>query len=269
MNQMQYAGFVVNAPTLERVRQENNLDFFLKSFLIEKIVVLSDEGCEKLSKRLSPNYPFLAENRGVMYAAPNGSFYCLLVRTENEKDGILFALQGSDLYTAYVKDISTLQIDPVTPVEHTGLENAAALQTSAVFYHKPQKAEDVMGAAHAFCVGERRTEFVVEKAVVLSDAEYEHFKETDFAGEQIFLFDNQDRMWFDPAMMVWHCLLIKGETSKDGILVEAEGYSYARYAAYVPDCTKVQLKDILVQYEYPAKPLKEKASRRRNRGQDR
>lgn len=266
---MQYAGFVVNAPTLERVRQENNLDFFLKSFLIEKIVVLSDEDCEKLSKRLSPNYPFLAKNRGVMYAAPNGSFYCLLVRTENEKDGILFALQGSDLYTAYVKDISTLQIDPVTPVEHTGLDDVTSLQTKAVFCHKPQSAKDVEGAALTFCGTGHRAEFVIEKAVVLSDAEYENFKESDLAGDQIFLFDNQDRMWLDPAMMVWHCLLVKGETSKDGVLIESEGYSYARYAAYVPDCARVQLKDIPVQYEYPARPPKEKAPKRWNRGQDR
>lgn len=266
---MQYARFVMNAPTLERVRQESNLDFFLKSFLIKKIVVLSDEDCERLSKRLSPNYPFLAKNRSKMYAAPYGSFYCLLVRTENEKDGILLAQQGSDLYTAYVKDISMLQIDPVTPVEHTGIDDVTSLQTHAVFCHKPQSAGEVISTACAFCSTRNMAEFVVEKAVVLSDAEYENFKETDLVGDQIFLFDNQDRMWLDPVMMVWHCLLIKGETSKDGILVESEGYSYARYAAYVPDCTKVQLKDIPVQYEYPAKPPKEKAPKRRNRGQDR
>ena len=54
--------------------------------------------------------------------------------------------------------------------------------------------------------------------------------------DQIFLFDYNDKMWFDPGDLCWHCVLVKGETSRDGILVEAEGYSYARYAAFAPDC---------------------------------
>ena len=31
-----------------------------------------------------------------------------------------------------------------------------------------------------------------------------------------------------------HCILVKGENSTDGILVNSEGSGYARYAAYVP-----------------------------------
>jgi hypothetical protein len=31
-----------------------------------------------------------------------------------------------------------------------------------------------------------------------------------------------------------HCLLVTGESREDGILVESEGYDYARYAAHVP-----------------------------------
>lgn len=31
-----------------------------------------------------------------------------------------------------------------------------------------------------------------------------------------------------------HCLLVLGEDSPDGLVIEAEGYDYARYAAYLP-----------------------------------
>ena len=72
--------------------------------------------------------------------------------------------------------------------------------------------------------------------------------------DQVFLFENGDRMWFDPSEACWHCLLVKGEHSREGILVEAEGYSYARYAAHVPDCSMVRVGDVPVQYEYPAQP---------------
>lgn len=59
--------------------------------------------------------------------------------------------------------------------------------------------------------------------------------------DQIFLFDHSDRMWFDPGERCWHCVLVRGETSKDGILVDAEGYAYARYAAYAPDCDRLRI----------------------------
>ena len=34
---------------------------------------------------------------------------------------------------------------------------------------------------------------------------------------------------------VYHCLLVTGENHRDGGLVEAEGFGYARYDSYVPD----------------------------------
>jgi len=56
---------------------------------------------------------------------------------------------------------------------------------------------------------------------------------------------------------------VKGETSRDGILVESEGYCYTRYAAFASDCGKLRLLDIPVRYEYPAKAPEQKKSRKR------
>lgn len=105
--------------------------------------------------------------------------------------------------------------------------------------------------------------FRVEMVVVLEDAQYEQFKQSGLQEDQIFVFINNDKMWFDSGDLCWHCLLIKGENSKDGILVDAEGYAYARYAAFVPDCDRLWLKDVPVRYEYPARAPERQKSKGR------
>ncbi|MFR6147255.1 DUF6329 domain-containing protein [Neglectibacter timonensis] len=45
--------------------------------------------------------------------------------------------------------------------------------------------------------------------------------------------------------------------------MDAEGYSYARYAAFAPDCDRLRLQDIPVHYEYPARAPEQKKSRHR------
>ena len=58
--------------------------------------------------------------------------------------------------------------------------------------------------------------FRVEMAVVLEDTQYGQFKKISLQEDHIFLFKNNDKMWFDPDVLCWHCLLVKGENSKDG-----------------------------------------------------
>ena len=124
----------------------------------------------------------------------------------------------------------------------------------AVFCRKASDVDELAASAESPGMQKTRTAFQVERVVVLSDAEYAVFRKEGFMQDQIFLFENGDRMWFDPSEACWHCLLVKGEHSREGILVEAEGYSYARYAAHVPDCSMVRVGDVPVQYEYPAQP---------------
>lgn len=57
-------------------------------------------------------------------------------------------------------------------------------------------------------------------------------------------------------------LATKGQV-KAGILVDAEGYSYARYAAFAPDCDRLRLQDIPVHYEHPARAPEQKKTRKR------
>ena len=47
-----------------------------------------------------------------------------------------------------------------------------------------------------------------------------------------FIRQHREEMYQDGDVV--HCILVKGENSTDGILVNSEGSGYARYAAYFP-----------------------------------
>ncbi|HWQ89509.1 MAG TPA: DUF6329 domain-containing protein [Desulfitobacteriaceae bacterium] len=80
--------------------------------------------------------------------------------------------------------------------------------------------------------GEERDKsyYVVEKVIELLAPQFQEFGD-NLLQDYDFIEANIDIMYVD-ADRVWHCLLIKEAGSKTGILVESEGYSYARYASY-------------------------------------
>lgn len=73
----------------------------------------------------------------------------------------------------------------------------------------------------------------VEKTICLPDREFERFLKSPME-DQEFIKENVGLMHVDKDG-VYHCLLVTGEGRRDGVLVEAEGYGYARYTSYVPD----------------------------------
>lgn len=73
----------------------------------------------------------------------------------------------------------------------------------------------------------------VEKIIRLSEREFEQFLQNPME-YQDFIKGNVNLMRQDESG-VYHCLLVTGENHRDGVLVEADGYDYARYASYVPD----------------------------------
>ena len=225
-------------------------------------VILSKEDFEKLSEDVSPEYPFLKDNREIMSADPGGLFRCLMVRAEGEKENMLIAQGRDTLYLGYGRDYRSVDLRGV-PVERIALEEPKAYQEHAVFYHRPSHINDLNGQNPLRPVPERQTSFQVEQVVVLCDEQFRQFQETGLKDDQIFLFDYSDKMWFDPGSLCWHCVLVKGETGKEGILVDAEGYSYARYAAFASDCDRLRLQDIPVHYEHPARVPEQKKTRKR------
>lgn len=73
---------------------------------------------------------------------------------------------------------------------------------------------------------------VIEKIVELPENEYKYFKTAPLR-DIPFITENTDLMYRDPNS-IYHCLLVLGEGCSDGVLIEAEGYNYARYSSFMP-----------------------------------
>lgn len=260
MKEKPYATFKPNAKTLNSWLKGEG-PFVPGAFEVTKVIFLSKADFDKLAEDISPEYPFLKDNREFMSADPGGLFRCLMIRAKGEKGDMLIAQGRNQLFLGYNRDLN-LDLSGV-PAENISLEEPKAYQEHGVFYHRPSHISDLNGQNPLRPVPERQTRFQVEQVVVLCNEQFRQFQENGLKEDQIFLFDYSDKMWFDPGSFRWHCVLVKGENSSDGILVDAEGYSYARYAAFAPDCGKLRLQDVPVHYEYPARAPEQKKTRKR------
>ncbi len=74
-------------------------------------------------------------------------------------------------------------------------------------------------------------EFVVEKVIELENREFESYLD-DILQDKDFIEENIDLMYVDDKD-IWHAILITSKEANFGILIQSEGYSYARYSAYV------------------------------------
>ena len=92
------------------------------------------------------------------------------------------------------------------------------MRTSAVFQRKES------------CLEPQACE--IEKVISLSDREFTQFRE-QLLRDYDFIADNAANLCVRDGVV--HCLLVVGKSSEDGILVNSEGCSYARYAAYFPN----------------------------------
>lgn len=261
LREKQYAAFAANAKTLDSLRR-NEVSYVPGVFEVAKVIILSKEDFEKLSEDVSPEYPFFKDNRELMSADPGGLFRCLMVRAEGKKENMLIAQGRDTLYLGYGRDYRSVNLQGV-PEERIALEEPKAYQERAVFYYRPRHIDDINGQNSMELVQPRESNFHVEQVTILTDEQYRYFQKNGFMNSQLFLFSYRDKMWLDPGELCWHCILVKGETSKDGILIEAEGYDYTRYAAFVPDCGKLRLRDVPVHYEFPASAPQKKSRRRR------
>ena len=76
----------------------------------------------------------------------------------------------------------------------------------------------------------RESDVVIEKIVVLNSDEFNFFC-ANFMSDQEYITKNVDLMYLCDGK--WHCILVKSCDSEIGVLVESEGYDYARYTAVV------------------------------------
>ncbi len=86
----------------------------------------------------------------------------------------------------------------------------------------------------------------VEKVIELTRQQYQHFS-THLLEDMPFIAANRELSGRDPQGAV-HCLLVSARNRRDGILVDCQGYNFARYAAYVPDTAALDLRDVPVDH---------------------
>lgn len=67
--------------------------------------------------------------------------------------------------------------------------------------------------------------------IILPDDRYQRFLK-NMLDDYDFIRQHRDEMYREGDLV--HCILVKGEHSDDGVLVNSEGGDYARYTAYLP-----------------------------------
>ena len=115
--------------------------------------------------------------------------------------------------------------------------------TAARFFRKAAQVEDLLDKDDPFT---SLSLFKVEKMIVLSPAQYRHFS-THLWENMPFITANKSLMGID-TQGVSHCLLVTARSIGGGILVESQGFDYARYAADVPDKSALDLRGVIVDH---------------------
>lgn len=79
--------------------------------------------------------------------------------------------------------------------------------------------------------GSSKVDAAIEKEIVLTSTQLAEF-ESDLLDDSEIVKAHRDLMRVD-GNGVWHCIAITADNAKYRILVESEGYDYARYTAIV------------------------------------
>ena len=136
MSQKQYAAFAANIKSWDALRQKKT-NFVPGVLQVEKVILLSKADFDKLSEDISPDYPFLQDNRNLLSAEPGGLFRCLMVRAEGQAEHLLISQRRNTLYLGYGKDYRKVDLKGV-PVERMVLEDPKVYQERAVFHRRPR-----------------------------------------------------------------------------------------------------------------------------------
>jgi hypothetical protein len=98
----------------------------------------------------------------------------------------------------------------------------------AIMVRKASSLNDWKAAVKEYNL--RESEIVIEKTIELSENEFNELC-NDFFANRSYITNNLNHMYMQDG--VWHCMLVKSPSSKFGILIESEGYDYARYTGVV------------------------------------
>lgn len=125
------------------------------------------------------------------------------------------------------------------------------------FFRKPSHVQDLEGDTPNI----QPSPYRVVKVVELTERQYLHFAGRLLA-DAPFIAANCGLTGYDEQTGVTRCLLVTARTQRDGILVDSQGYNYARYAAYIRDKGDLDLREVPVEH-YDLKPRERRTGRDR------
>lgn len=108
------------------------------------------------------------------------------------------------------------------------------------FFFKASHAQELMEGKPAQTI-----HVEVVKVIQLSAHQFQNFS-TNLLRDMPFLIANKHLTGYHRG--VTRCLLVTTRRNRDGILVNCEGFDYARYSAYVPDKRALDLRDVPVEH---------------------
>lgn len=111
--------------------------------------------------------------------------------------------------------------------------------TTARFFRKPCQVEDLQNDTPLI----KPAPFRVVRVIILPEDRYRRFQR-DLMADAPFIAARTQLTGYDRRTGCFQCLLVTTRRRKDGVLVNSEGYPYARYAAYARDKTALDLERV-------------------------
>ena len=115
-------------------------------------------------------------------------------------------------------------------------------ENSASFYRKAASVRDLIAKAPF----PEKAWFQITKVIELPTGQYRRYM-NELWQDVTFISRNESNMRFDEKSETFLCLFVTCQDATNGLLVEAEGFDYARYAAFIPDKKALALDGIPVE----------------------
>lgn len=115
-------------------------------------------------------------------------------------------------------------------------------ENSASFYRKAASVRDLIAKAPF----PEKSRFQITKVIELPTGQYRRYM-NELWQDVTFISRNESNMRFDEKSETFLCLFVTCQDATNGLLVEAEGFDYARYAAFIPDKKALALDGIPVE----------------------
>ena len=109
----------------------------------------------------------------------------------------------------------------------------------ASFYRKASSVRELVGKAPF----PEKARFQITKVIELPANQYRRYM-NELLRDVSFISRNVTDMRFDGKTETFLCLLVTCRDANTGLLVESEGFGYARYAAFIPEKSALSLDGI-------------------------